>query len=143
MTGDLYIRRALSELFLRVPGKPVMVGKGWDVELVVPYLNEESLKKQVRGRVVEVTGDVAKLATDTDHAVNSSKTGGGYDLKSQANKGTIWFDWKCGRLQRWEDSYTLSGSIGPIRVKGAAEWFTVETSVKSVITVSDQPPKDE
>jgi hypothetical protein len=144
------LKHTLADLLTTVPGKAMGKGEKWSVETASVMTLGLTEKKESRGVVDGITDGVAKLTVEVDRTwAGTANAGGGgpgpgitYSLKSEKGEATVWFDTRTGRLQKREETYTMTGGINVGGAGGAAQQINLSASVKGTVTVSDKPPKE-
>jgi hypothetical protein len=138
------VRYRIGAVIQAVPGKQLGKGEKWTNEWETPQ-NYGTVKLKTRGVVDGITDGIAKLAVEVDrewtkNAAEKAKADAqfAYDsVKGENGQRTIWFDTKAGRVQKLEESYTLTGEFQ----RGGAE-LQLTQQIKVTTTVSGTPPKD-
>ena len=140
------LKHTLADLLAAVPRKALNTGEKWSAETESVMTLGLTEKKESRGVVDSINDGIAKLTVEVDRNWSGSANAGGgpgpgitYSLKSDKGEATVWFDTKAGRLQKREETYTMSGGIN---LAGGGGQINLTASVKSTVTVSDKPPKE-
>lgn len=145
------LKHTLADLLAAVPRKALGKGEKWSAETESVMTLGLTEKKESRGVVDSISDGIAKLTVEVDRNWSGSPNVGGgggpgpgitYSLKSEKGEATVWFDTKTGRLQKREESYTMTGGINLGGGGGAAQQINLTASVKGTVTVSDKPPKE-
>lgn len=133
------VGRAFEHLFRVVPGG--RQGKGWKTTSDV--LDKDAGTSDTwtrRAKVDAVKDGVATVTTETDldgkREDNRRSVFVPYERKAAKCPGAFTFNTVTGRLERFEETLTVTGSSG---VKDQAIGYT--GTVKTVATVSAKPPK--
>jgi hypothetical protein len=136
MTAD-EIGQLLAGLFRLVPAGAAKPGE-W--ERTAEYRHKDTLvvyRSTSRAKLDSVTDGVAKVTTETDHRHETDPVvkdpPAVYLSEGKKCGGTFWFDTRTGRLQKFEDTITMTGSH---TVNGDKLGHEVVT--KLVTTVSDK-----
>lgn len=137
------LKHKLADLLSAVPGQTLGKGQKWSAETESPLTVGFTETKTMRGMVVSVNDEVAKLIVEVDRTwIGNPGPGITCSQKGEKGEATVWFDTRTGRLQKREETYTMAGGINLGGGGGAAQQINLSASVKSTVTVSDKPPKE-